>query len=502
VLWAAKRVGRPVKWRGSRLDCMMSDDQGRGQIGRAEAAFDSEGRFLAVRCRFLHDVGAYIVGAGTMPMVHSAKLVESIYRVPELDVESSLVFTNAPPTTPYRGAGRPEAIFAVERCLDEAAEILGIDRLEIRRRNMLRPEELPYQNHTGFVFDTGEFVEILDRCAEEADWTGFAQRQQSSAEAGKLRGLGIAYYTHDTGNLNDRMEIRFDPAGTVTVVSGAASTGMGHETVFSQMVSDWLGVPFEAVRFLQGDTWAVPYGRGSYASRSMTVCASALRVAADKIVEKGKMIASRMLEASEGDVEFTHGVFRIAGTDRTATIQEVARASFRPGMPIDNGIGLEAVGTFAVTQPSFPNGCHICEVEIDCETGHLSMERYTVVDDFGRVINPLLAEGQVHGGIAQGIGAALLEAMCYDPATGQLISGTYMDYTLPRADDVPSIQASFHEVPCATNPAGVKGAGEGGTVGATAALFSAIRHALRQVGASDLEMPATPEKIWRAMRAA
>lgn len=500
VLWAARKVGRPVKWLGSRSDCMMSDDQGRGQTGEVEIALDSEGMILGLRCRLYHDVGAYIVGAGTMPMVHAAKLSETVYRVPAADIEGTLVFTHTPPTTPYRGAGRPEAVFAMEKCLDKAARQLGIDRLEIRRRNMIKPGELPYKTHSGFIYDSGEFSELLDHCADMADWKGYQSRKRESDAAGKLRGLGLAYYTHDTGNLNDRMEIRFDPAGTVTVVSGAANTGMGHETVFAQAAAEWLGVPYETVRVIGSDTQSVSYGRGSYASRSMTVCASALRIAADKVIEKGKTVAGRLLEADSSIIDFDAGVFRVAETNKTISMVDVARASFRNGMPIENGIGLEAVGTFAVTQSSFPNGCHICEVEVDPATGETNILRYTVVDDFGRVLNPLLAEGQVHGGIAQGLGAVFFERMAYDETSGQLLSGSFMDYGLPRADLLPRIKTAFREVPCKTNPAGVKGAGEGGTVGATSALLSAVNDALHPLGIEDVQLPLTPQKLWQAIR--
>lgn len=499
VLWAARKLGRPVRWLGSRSDCFVSDDQGRGQAGLAELALDAEGRILALRTRMFHDVGAYIVGAGTMPMVHTAKLAESVYRVPSADIQATLVFTHTPPTTPYRGAGRPEAVFAIERCLDEAAHALGIDRLTIRRRNFLQPDELPYKTHTGFVLDSGEFAKLLDRCVSAADWEGFEARRTISEANGKLRGLGLAYYTHDTGNLNDRMEIRFDPSGSVTVVSGAASTGMGHETVFAQAAADWLGVPFESVRVVQGDTATVPYGRGSYASRSMTVCASALRDAAERVIVKGKAVAARLLDAPLEGIQFDAGIFHAQGTNRTIGIQDVAKAAFKPGMPIDGGLGLEAVGTFAVTQPSFPNGCHACEIEIDRDTGELAVARYTVVDDFGRVMNPMLAEGQVQGGIAQGLGAVLMERMAYDPDSGQLITGSFMDYAMPRASDVPAIEWQFIEIPCLTNTAQVKGAGEGGTVGATSAVYSAVLDALRPLGIGQLRIPLTPEKLWRAI---
>ncbi len=497
VLWAARRIGRPVKWTGTRAENLAADDQGRGSLGRVELGLDGNGRILAYRVRMFHDVGAYIAGSGTMPMVHTAKLLTSVYRIPHFESQSTLVFTNAPATTPYRGAGRPEAVFAIEKALDKAARELGIDRLEIRRLNLIRPEELPYKTVSGFIYDSGEFQTVLDKCAVAAEWSRFAARREASAAAGRLRGIGVSYYTHDTGNQNERMEIRFDTSGSVTVIGGTANTGMGHETVYAQMTADWLGVPIESVRVIQGDTDTVSFGRGSYASRSMTVAGSALKIASDRIIEKAKVFAGRLLETAPADIEFKEGKLRVVGTDKALDIRDVAKASFRPGMPIDGGIGLEATGTFAVTQSSFPNGCHICEVEIDPATGETRLDRYTIVDDFGRVINPLLAGGQVYGGIAQGFGAVLKEEMVYDPASGQLASGSFMDYAMPRAADLPLLRAAFHEVPCKTNPAGVKGAGEGGTVGAEAAIYSAVIDALAGHDTTGLQIPLTAEKVWR-----
>lgn len=497
VLWAARRVGRPVKWTGTRSENLLADDQGRGSQGECEMGLDGDGRILAFRSRMHHDVGAYIAGSGTMPMVHTAKLLTTVYRIPQASSQSTLVFTNAPATTPYRGAGRPEAVFAIEKALDRAARDLGIDRVEIRRINLLRPNELPFKTISGFIYDSGEFQTVLDSCARAADWSGFAERRATSAANGLRRGIGISYYTHDTGNQNERMEIRFDPSGGVTVLGGTANTGMGHETVYAQMTADWLGVPIDSMRVLHGDTDAVSFGRGSYASRSMTVAGSALRIAADRIIEKAKVFAGRLLETDAKDIVFDAGKLKVVGTDKTIDIRDVAKASFKPGMPIDGGVGLEAIGTFAVTQSSFPNGCHICEVEVDPDTGEIRLDRYTIVDDFGRVINPLLATGQILGGVAQGYGAVMKEEMTYASGTGQLNSGSLMDYAMPRAHDFPAIAAAFHEVPCKTNPAGVKGAGEGGTVGSEAAIYSAVVDALGDA-APDLQIPLTAEKVWRA----
>lgn len=499
VLWAARRLGRPVKWTGSRADNMASDDQGRGSVGSVELALDADGHIVGYKSRMLHDVGAYIVGAGTMPMVHTIKLVTSVYRVPTLDAESTLVFTNSPSTTPYRGAGRPEAVFAMEKALDKAARLLGLSRLEIRRRNLIRKHEFPYTTHTGFIYDSGEFIEILDRCAAAADWDNFETRRAESLQRGKIRGLGIAYYPHDTGNQNDRMEIRFDPSGGATIMSGTASTGMGHETVYAQMAGAWLGIPMDAIRVVTGDTYPVHYGRGSYASRSMTVGGSALKVAAENIISKAKIFAARLLEGDPSNIDFDDGILSLRGTNKSVSIQDVAKASFRPNMPIDQGIGLEAVGTFQVTQSSFPNGCHISEIEIDRETGQAEVVRYTVVDDFGRIMNSMLVLGQVQGGIAQGFGAVFQEKMVYDTDSGQLKSGSFVDYNLPRAAAMFDMDVSFHEVPCVTNPAGVKGAGEGGTVGSTSCLYNAVIDALQGYDTGNLHMPLTPSKVWEVL---
>ncbi len=499
VLWASKRTGRPVKWVGDRSASMLGDDQSRDHTTEGSLAFDKDGKILGLRVRALTNSGAYIVGSGCVPIIFSLRLAPSVYAIPAIDVLSKMVLTNTPPTTPYRGAGRPEAVFTIERILDKAAREMGIDRVELRRRNYLPPEALPHHTATHFVYDSGEFATTTDMCLSRADWDGYEARRTASEKAGKLRGRGMTYYIDDNGNFNERMELRFDPSGSLTILSGTFSHGQGHQTTYAQMVSDWLGVPFENIRLEQGDTAQIAYGRGTVASRSMTVGGSALRKAADDIVENGRKFAAHMLETDAGDIEFRDGKFTVAGTDRSIALVDVAKLSFRPmGNPIELGIGLNGIGAFAATQPSFPNGCHVCEVEIDPDTGHVTLDRYTVVDDIGRVLNPLLAHGQVQGGVVQGIGQALLEDVQHD-ADGQLLTGSWLDYCMPRADDVPFIEADMHEVLCKSNPIGVKGCGEGGTVGATPTVIGAIIDALSPYGVTDIDMPATPERVWRAI---
>jgi carbon-monoxide dehydrogenase large subunit len=500
VLWASKRTGRPVKWIADRAEAFLGDDQARDQHATGELALDADGKFLGLRVRAMHNTGAYIVGAACVPIVFSLRLAPSVYAIPAIDVRSRMVFTNTPPTVPYRGAGRPEAVYMIERLIDEAARITGIDRADLRRRNFLAPDAMPHHTATHFVYDSGEFAAALDTCIKLSDRDGFDARRKASEAAGMRRGLGISYYIDDCGVFNERMGIRFDASGSVTITSGTFSHGQGHQTTYAQMVSDWLGVPFDSIRMEQGDTAQIGIGRGTYASRSMTIGGSALRRAADDLIEKGRRLAAHMLEASADDIEFKDGVFTVAGTDKTIPLIAVAKFSFHPmAVPIEFGVGLDGTGAFDGHTPSFPNGCHICEAEVDPETGEARIDRYTVVDDIGVVLNPLLAEGQIHGGIVQGIGQALLEDLHHD-SDGQLVTGSYMDYCMPRADDVPGFTTGWHSVPCASNPIGVKGCGEGGTVGAAPAVIGALLDALGPLGVTDLPMPATPARVWRAIR--
>jgi carbon-monoxide dehydrogenase large subunit len=503
VLWAAKRVGRPVKWIPQRSEGLQSDDHGRDQVLDGELAVDKDGRILGVRARAMHNVGAYISGGGAIPLVFSLMLLPGVYDVGAFDVQTSAVLTNTAPTSPYRGAGRPEAIYAIERLIDQAARDLGLDRAEIRRRNFVKPEQMPHTSPGGFTYDSGEFAVALDQCLKLADYKGFAGRRAESEQRGKKRGLGISYYVDNCNIFNERMELRVDSGGNVTILAGTFSHGQGHETAFAQLVSDWLGVPFETIRFIQGDTDEVSVGRGTYASRSATVGGAALKLASDLIIEKGKKFAAFAMEVSDADIDFKDGRFTVAGTDKSMSLAEVAAVSHRPShIPVELGIGLEAVGNAAGEPPNFPNGCHICELEVDPDTGHVELLSYTVVDDVGRVINPLLVAGQIHGGIVQGIGQALIENVHYEADSGQLLSGSFMDYGMPRCDDIPAFKLGMHEVPCRTNPLGVKGAGEAGTVGAPPCVIGGILDALAPFGVGHIDMPATPERVWRAIRTA
>jgi aerobic carbon-monoxide dehydrogenase large subunit len=499
VPWAAKRVGRPVKWIPNRSEALLGDDQGRDLHVSAELALDADGKFLALRWKGLHNVGAYIEGSGIVPVMFVMKLAPSVYDIPAVAVFNSAVFTNTPPTIPYRGAGRPEAVYIMERLIDTAAHEMGIDRAEIRKKNFIQPAAMPYASKTGWTYDTGDFAAAMTKCQELADWKGYDTRKAASEKAGKTRGRAIVSYIDNTGIFNDRMEIRFDPSGNCVVHAGTFSHGQGHETVYPQMVAGWLGMPIDKVRLVQGDTDQVAAGRGTYASRSMMVGGSALRAAADEVIEKGKKWAAHFMEASPNDITFADGKFTIAGTDKEMPLMKVAAMSFIPvGIPAELGVGLTGAGAFSADVPSFPNGCHICEVELDSDTGTIEIDRYCVVDDIGTVINPLLAEGQIHGGVVQGMGQALLEDIIHDE-NGSFLTGSLMDYGIPRADNMPAIRVGFSPVASKSNPLGVKGVGEGGTVASTPTVMNAVLDALQSFGVADVPMPATPQRIWAAI---
>jgi aerobic carbon-monoxide dehydrogenase large subunit len=501
VVWAARRVGRPVKWIPSRSEALLGDAQGRDQNVSAELALAEDGKFLALRWTGSHNVGAYIEGAGAIPIIFSLKLASTVYDIPTVSVTSSLVFTNTAPTVPYRGAGRPEAVYIMERLVDQAAREMHIDPAELRKKNLIRSDAYPFETRTGWIYDTGNYAVAMAKCQALADWDGYAARHVQSEAAGKYRGRGITYYVDNTGVFNERMELRFDPSSELTILAGTLSHGQGHETSYAQMVADWLGVPEDKIHLAQADTDEIAIGRGTYASRSMMIGGSALRAAADEVIERGKHFAAHFMEADAADIAFADGAFTIAGTDRSMPIAQVAQMSFIPvGLPGELGVGLQGAGAFSSDVPSFPNGCHICEVEIDPETGEVTLDRYTVVDDCGTVINPLLAKGQIQGGVAQGAGQALLEDVIYDRDSGQLLTGSLMDYGIPRADTVPPIAIDFSPVPSTTNPLGAKGVGEGGTVASTPTVMNAILDALAPLVVADLPMPGTPERIWRAIR--
>jgi carbon-monoxide dehydrogenase large subunit len=503
VLWASRRCGRPVKWISTRAEALQGDYHGRDQVVTAEMALDEDGKILAIRSEALNAIGAYTASAVAVVVVYGLRLIPGPYHIGALHAVARAVFTNTSPLAPYRGAGRPESAYVTERLIDEAARQIGIDPVEIRRRNLIRPEAMPYTTLTGYVYDSGEFERAMDKCLDIAEWSGFAARKSQSEGAGFLRGRGLAYFIEEAGVFNERMDLRFDSEGNLTILAGTHSHGQGHATTFAQMVSEWLGVPFESIRYLQGDTQKIAVGRGTYASRSVMVGGCALKAASDAVIEKGRKMAAFLMEAKPDDIEFGDGLFRVKATNQSMPLQEVAKAFYRPmGIPRELGVGLEGNGSYASEPGNFPNGSHVCEVEIDPGTGRVAVVRYAAVDDLGRVINPMIAEGQVHGALAQGIGQALLEHVIYDRESGQLESGSFMDYAMPRADDFPSFAVDHHDVPAKTNPLGVKGIGEAGTTGAPPAVMNAILDALRPLGVKHLDMPATPVRVWRAIEAA
>jgi carbon-monoxide dehydrogenase large subunit len=501
VLWASRRCGRPVKWISTRSEGLAGDGHGRDQVVHGEMALDEHGMILAMRMRALHAVGAYVMGAGIVPLVFSLQLAPNAYVIPAFFVATQAVFTNTSPLAPYRGAGRPEAAYLAERLIERAASVIGIDPVEIRRRNFVPPEKMPHPTGTGLTYDSGEFARTMDRCLDLADWKGFANRQAATEKKGKLRGRAMTYTIEESSVFNERMELRCDPSGMVTIVAGTFSHGQGHATTYAQMVSEWLGVPFANIRFVQGDTDQVPFGRGTYASRSSMVGGNALKAAADTLIDKAKGLAAHLMEASPADVTFKDGKFQVVGTDRALPFSGVAAAFYRRGgIPKEFGVGLEASGSYATEPPNFPNACHVCEVVVDRETGEVAIDRYTVVDDVGRAINPLICEGQIQGGVAQGIGQALYEQVAYDRESGQLLSATFTEYCMPKADDLPPFTIAFDEFPCKTNPLGVKGIGEVGSVGAPPVVVNAILDALRPLGVEHLDMPVTPARISERVR--
>ena len=502
VVWASRHVGgRPVKWVSTRSEALLGDSQGRDQVVTGELALDERGKVLGLRVNALHAMGSHVFGASMVVPLFAMRLAPGVYQIPAVHCVGKAVFTNTIPLAPYRGAGRPEATYLIEQLLDRAAKAVGIDAVEIRRRNFIPSSAMPHKIQTGITYDSGDFVHVMDECLKVADWNGFAKRSAESQKNGKLRGRGIGYFLEEAAVFNDRMVLRFDPSGMLTILAGTHSHGQGHQTVYAQMVTEWLGVPFENIRFVQGDTDAVPIGRGTYGSRSMHVGGNALKIAADGIIEKAKPMAAMMLEAAAGDIEFKDGKFGIVGTDRAIPLTEVAKAFYRPAMlPAQFDVGLEASGRFAAEPPNYPNGCHVCEVEIDPETGAVTLARYAAVDDVGKIMNHLLCEGQIHGGVAQGVGQALMEAVIFD-TDGQLVTGSFQDYAMPRADDFPELTSELTEVPARTNPLGVKGAGEAGATGAPPAVIGAILDALKPLGIDHIDMPATPSRVWAAIQA-
>ncbi len=504
LLHAARVIGRPIKWTDERSSSFLSDSHGRDHEKVAELALDPDGRFLAIRLTGTGNMGAYLGAVAPLPpTVNAVKNMVSVYRTPLIEVSTQCVFTNTSMVTAYRGAGRPEGNYFMERLIDTAAREMGIDRLELRRRNQLRPRDLPYAAASDQTYDSGDFPAVFKHALDLADWKGFARRKRESRKNGKLRGIAIGSYLEVTAPPNKEMGgLRFEADGTVTFITGTLDYGQGHATPFAQILAGRLGVPFDRIRLLQGDSDELIAGGGTGGSRSAAASSMAMVEAIAKVVEQGKTIASHVLEAAVADIEFADGRFTIAGTDRSIGVLELA-ARLRAGVALPD----EAPKTLDVKLAStpvpsaFPNGCHVAEVEIDPETGVVEVVKYASANDFGTVINPMLVEGQMHGGLVQGIGQILMENVVYD-GDGQPITGSFMDYAMPRAADVPSFSTEHHPVPATTNPLGIKGCGEAGCAGAMVSVTNAVVDALADYGIRHIDMPVTPEKVWRAIGAA
>ncbi len=502
ILHAARRLGRPVKWCDPRSGSFLSDQQGRATVVEAELALDAEGNFLAVRVETVADMGAYLTAFGpAMPCVNMQKNLPSLYRTPVVAIRTRCVFTNTVPIGPYRGAGRPEANYVMERLVDTAARATGRDPAALRRQNLIPAAAIPWTAASGLEYDSGDFAAVLEDGLAKADWAGFSDRLQDSKARGRLRGRGLACYLEVTAPANPEMGgIRFEEDGRVTLITGTLDYGQGHASAFAQVLADRLGLPFERIDLLQGDSDELLAGGGTGGSRSIMSSGKAIVEASAAVIEKGRELAGHFLEAAAADIVFETGEFRIAGTDRSISLLDLAtKVRAANSLPEDLPETLDTALVAEGPPSAFPNGCHIAEVEIDPETGVLELQRYTALDDFGTLVNPMLAEGQVQGGVAQGIGQALMEQAVYDPA-GQLLTGSFMDYALPRADRVPPIDVGFHPVPATSNPLGVKGCGEAGVTGALPAVMNAVVDALAARGVTHIDMPATPEKIWEALQ--
>ncbi len=503
VLLASKLTGRPVKWTSTRSEAFLGDAQARDNVTEGELALDADGRFLGLRVRTIAAVGAY-PQAGSNAFVANLGTLAGVYRTPAVYADVTAVYTNTNPMRAYRGNGRPEAAYVIERLVDLAAAELGIDPIELRRRNMIPPEAMPFKSGLTFTYDCGEFEKGLDMALDLADFAGFEQRRTEARGRNKLRGFGISNTIERAAAGGfEAAEIRFDRTGTVTLLSGSITQGQGHETVYKQLLCDRLGIHPDQVHYIQGDTEKVAIGEGTGGSRSAALGGSAVYLATEKIVTKAKAIAASVLGADGDEIDFDDGLFSAPRSNRRLTIGEVAQELLNPeNLPDGMDLGLIAGATFSCKEQNFPNGCHICELEIDEETGEVEILRYTVIDDVGTVMNPLLLEGQICGGIAQGVGQVLMEDIRFDPASGQLLTGSFMDYAMPRAGDLSAIHCDSNPVPTQTNPLGIKGAGEAGNVGALPAVANALVDALSPLGIRHVEMPATPERLWRALRAA
>jgi aerobic carbon-monoxide dehydrogenase large subunit len=518
VLWAARKLGRPVKWTATRSESFLTDAQGRDHYTHVELALDQDAHFTGLRVDTIANLGAYLsTFAPAVPTYLYGTLLAGTYRTPAIYCNVKGVFTTTAPVDAYRGAGRPEATFVVERIVNQAARQLRLDPAEIRRRNFIPPSAFPYQTPVALNYDTGNYHATLDSGLKLADYTGFEARRAEARGRGRLRGIGLSTYIEACGiapsavagalgaraGLFEAATVRINPTGSITVLTGSHSHGQGHETTFAQVVADMLGVPLESVEVVHGDTGRIPFGMGTYGSRSIAVGGAALVSATRKVIEKGRRIAAHLLEAAAGDVEFKSGRYVVKGTDRAKSFGEVAFAAYVPhNFPHETEEpGLEESAFYDPKNFTYPSGCHVCEVEIDPETGVVAVVRFSAADDFGRIVNPMIVEGQVHGGLVQGIGQALHENCVYDE-TGQLLTGSYLDYDMPRADDLPSFSVTTECTPCTHNALGVKGCGEAGAIGAPPAVINAILDALAPLGVTEVEMPATPHAVWSAIQAA
>jgi carbon-monoxide dehydrogenase large subunit len=507
VLFAAKRLRRPVKWACERSEAIQADEHARDNVSEAELALDGDGRFLGLRVKTFANVGAYISSErNLLATFGNVGTLAGVYDIPAAHVAVLAVMANTNGTAPYRGAGRPEATYVIERLIDDAARELHLDPVELRRINLIPREKIPYKNAFGLNYDSGDFPANQQRVLELADWAGFPARRVEARRHGKLRGIGLANPIEKAaGPGNEFAEIRFHPSGNATLLMGSKNQGQGHETVFKQILNERLGLDPGEVQYIDGDTDRVAFGIGTNGSRSTVIGGSALWMAADKVIAKGKRLAAHLLEAAEADIEFAvgdnGGNFAVAGTDRQIALSEVAKAAFQVGrLPPGLEGGLYETGTFAPGDFTYPNGSHVCEVEIDGETGALEIRNYVVVDDVGTVVNPIGLKGQIHGGVMQGLGQAVMEQVAYDPASGQLLTGTFMDYAMPRAEDLAAIKVESNPCPTKLNPLGAKGAGEAGTVGALPAIVNAVMDALTPLGVRQIDMPTTSQRIWQAMR--
>jgi carbon-monoxide dehydrogenase large subunit len=505
TLWAARKLGRPVKWSCERSEAILADEHGRDNVGEIELALDVDGKFLAVRLHMLANLGAY-VGSDRQFLSPFGQIITltSVYDIPAAHVTIDAVLSNTNPTAPYRGAGRPEASYLIERIIEVAARDLRLDALELRKRNLIKSAALPYRAPLGPVYDCGDFARNMELALQHSDHSGYESRRQASEAAGKLRGIAVVNAIEQAaGPVPEFAEVRFQPGGSAMLLMGTKSHGQGHETSFKQILHEKFGIDPADVQFIDSDTDRVAFGMGSNGSRSMVAGGSALVLAAGKIIDKGKLIAAQLMEVGATDIGFADGKFSVAGTDRSVTLKQVAMASFLPArLPKGLAPGLIESATYAPEKPTYPNGCHVCEVEVDPATGAVQLVSYLVVDDVGTVINPLTLAGQIHGGVAQGVGQILMEQVAYEPRSGQLLTASFMDYAMPRADTMCSVAIKSNPVPTSTNLLGVKGAGEAGTVGALPATMIAILDALAPLGVRELDMPATSDRIWHAIQAA